>query len=228
MVKSEEEVAKLLSAVRRAERAFRSVRKRVVAGRSEREIALAMEGVMRRLGASRVAFDLIVASGPRSAMPHGLASEKKIQTGDLVVIDFGAECDGYFSDMTRTLYAGKRLTGTKRRIFEVVRAAQEAAILRVKPGRTFGEIDKAAREVIGKAGFGAYFGHGTGHGIGLEVHERPYVAPKNQVLVEEGMVFTIEPGIYIPGVGGVRIEDMVLATADGCQVLTRLPRDWKN
>lgn len=226
IIKTEEEVQKILVAVQRAEKAFQSQRRRLRVGVSDREIALSMERVMRRLGSSRVAFDLIVASGERSAMPHGIASDKRLKKGELVIVDFGAECGGYFSDMTLTLYMGKRLTGNKRKIYEAVREAQEAAVRKVRPGLAFAEIDEAARQVVRKAGFGAYFGHGTGHGIGLEVHELPHVAPKNRQRVREGMVFTIEPGIYIPGLGGVRIEDMVLVTGGRCRVLTRLPKDW--
>jgi Xaa-Pro aminopeptidase len=227
LVKSEDEVEKIQRAVQRAEKAFKSVRRDFRAGVKERDIALAMENTMRQSGAACAAFDTIVASGERSAMPHGIASEKRLKMGEFVVVDFGAECDGYFSDMTRTLYLGKRLTGKKRQIYDTVHHAQEAAIDKVKPGRKFEEIDRIARNVIQKSGFGPFFGHGTGHGIGLEVHERPYVAPKSRGIIREGMVFTIEPGIYVPGVGGVRIEDMVLVTQDGCRSLTRLPKDWR-
>ncbi len=226
MVKSSQELDELQVAIERAEEAFQRVKKLIRPGRREDEIALTMEHSMRKKGASKVAFDTIVASGVRSAMPHGIASSKKIAGRDLIIVDFGAECNGYFSDMTRTLYLGRRLTGKKREIFDVVRAAQEAAISVVRPGITFGEIDRAARDLITKAGYGPFFGHGTGHGIGLEVHELPGVTPNNPVRVEEGMVFTIEPGIYLPGLGGVRIEDMVLATGKGCRLLTGLPRDW--
>ncbi len=227
IIKSEEEVQKIIQAIRRAEEAFTSVKRRIRAGVSEREIAFLMEGFIRRAGAARVAFDLIVSSGERSAMPHGIASTKKLRNGDLVVVDFGAECDGYFSDMTRTLFLGKRFTGKKRKIFEVVREAQNEAIQAVKPGKYFAEIDATARKIIHKAGYSKYFGHGTGHGIGLEVHELPHVASKSRMRIREGMIFTIEPGIYIPGLGGVRIEDMVQATRDGYRILTSLPRGWE-
>jgi Xaa-Pro aminopeptidase len=228
LVKSGKEQQKILMAVRRAEKAFTAVRRKICPGVSEREVALIMEGKMRCVGAAQVAFDTIVASGKRSAMPHGVASNKKLKRGDLVIVDFGAECDGYFSDMTRTLYLGKRFAGEKRKIYDVVLEAQEAAIGMVKPGVNFEDIDAAARNVIHKAGFGAYFGHGTGHGIGMEVHEPPRVSPNNQERTCRGMIFTIEPGIYVPGLGGVRIEDMVLVTARGCNVLTTLSRDWQN
>jgi Xaa-Pro aminopeptidase len=226
MVKSEQEVEKITHAVQRAEKAFLTIRKQISAGVPEREIAFKMEVHMRRLGAARVAFDTIVASGDRSAMPHGIASDKKIRERELIIIDFGAECDGYFSDMTRTVYSGKRLSGKKRKIYETVREAQKAAISAVKPGKTFGEIDQSARNWITREGFGPYFGHGTGHGIGLEVHEPPYVGPNNDGIICEGMIFTIEPGIYLPGIGGVRLEDMVLVEKEGCRLLTGLSRDW--
>ncbi len=227
LVKSGKEQQKILEAVRRAEKAFTSVRRKICPGVTEREVALIMEGKMRRVGAAQVAFDTIVASGKRSAMPHGVASNKKLRQGELVIIDFGAECDGYFSDMTRTLYLGKRFVGKKRKIYDVVREAQETAIQMIKPGINFEEIDESARNVIHKAGFGSYFGHGTGHGIGLEVHELPRVAPNNRERTCRGMIFTVEPGVYVPGLGGVRIEDMVLVTERGCKVLTTLSRDWQ-
>lgn len=227
MVKRSQEIDELEVAIRRAEQAFKRVKKQIRPGRGEDEIALAMEYSMRKNGAARAAFDTIVASGVRSAMPHGIASSKKIAGGDLLIVDFGAESNGYFSDMTRTLYVGRRLSGEKKAIFDVVRAAQEAAIAVVRPGIPFGEIDRAARGLINKAGYAPFFGHGTGHGIGLEVHELPGVTPGNETLVQEGMVFTIEPGVYLPGLGGVRIEDMVLATGDGCRLLTGLPRGWE-
>ncbi len=226
-VKTLPELDELQVAVRRAEQAFTRVKKMIRPGRGENEVALSLEHAMRKEGAAKAAFDTIVASGARSAMPHGIASSKKIAAGDLVIIDFGSECNGYFSDMTRTLYMGRRLTGKKREIFDVVRAAQQAALEIVRPGISFGKIDQAARDRITQAGYGPFFGHGTGHGIGLEVHESPGVTPKNEMIVEEGMVFTLEPGIYLPGLGGVRIEDMVLATGDGCRLLTGLPRGWE-
>jgi Xaa-Pro aminopeptidase len=227
IVKQEGEIEALTEAVRRAEQAFRAIRRKLKPGAEERSIAVAMEQVMRRRGAARAAFDLIVASGERGALPHGIAAGRRMKQGDLVVVDFGAECDGYYSDMTRTVYLGKRLTGVKRKIYETVQRAQEAAMARVRPGVAFREIDMAARDTIREAGFGDYFGHGTGHGIGLEVHEPPYVGPNSEETVRQGMVFTVEPGIYIPGVGGVRIEDMVFVTADGCRPLTTLPRVWQ-
>jgi Xaa-Pro aminopeptidase len=226
MVKAASEIREITLAVERAEKAFRSVKKAFRVGASERQLALEMEYQMRRNGALQPAFDTIVASGKRGAMPHGIASDKRLKSAELIVVDFGAESNGYFSDMTRTLYLGKRLTGKKREIFDAVRDAQAAAIDAVRPGITFAEIDKTARDVIKKAGFGDYFGHGTGHGIGLEVHEAPYVAPGNRKIVEEGMIFTVEPGIYLPGLCGVRIEDMVSVTGNGCRSLTSLPKSW--
>ncbi len=227
MIKSDRENRALARAIRCAEHAFQSVRRLIRAGSSEREIALHLEHGMRQDGANGAAFDTIVASGARGAMPHGIASKKRLRKGDLVIVDFGAKWDGYSSDMTRTFYLGSRLIGIKRKIFDTVRKAQEAAIRAVRPGISLGEIDATARDVIREAGFGSHFGHGTGHGIGLEVHELPLVAPGNKLTVREGMVFTIEPGIYLPGLGGVRIEDMVRVTRNGCQVLTTLGRDWQ-
>ena len=223
-VKSAQEIRRISQAAARAERAFRAVKERIRPGAVEAEIALALEAAMRREGAARPAFDLIVAAGPRSAMPHAKASGRRLRRGDLVVVDFGAEAGGYFSDMTRTVYLGRRPRGWRRRILETVLRAQEAALAAVRPGVPLADVDRAAREVIRRAGFGRYFGHGTGHGIGLEVHEAPSVTPASTARAEPGMVFTVEPGIYLPGRGGVRIEDMVLVTSRGCRRLTRLPR----
>ncbi|MDX1765291.1 MAG: aminopeptidase P family protein, partial [bacterium] len=227
MVKTPDELEKIVQAIRHAEKAFLAAKKAMVEGVLERDVALKMEYGMRKNGALHIAFDTIVGSGERGAMPHGIASDKRLKRGELIVVDFGAESEGYFSDMTRTLYLGKRLTGKKRKIHDIVREAQATAIEAVRPGVTFAEIDGKARDLIKKAGFGKYFGHGTGHGIGLEVHEAPYVSVGNRQILEEGMVFTVEPGIYLPGLGGVRIEDMVLVTGDGCRSLTSLPKGWE-
>ena len=227
MVKTSDELEKMTQAVGHAEKAFLAAKKRMAVGVSERDVALGMEHGMRKNGALHIAFDTIVGSGERGAMPHGIASDKRLKRGELIVVDFGAESEGYFSDMTRTLYLGRRLTGTKRKIHDIVREAQAAAIDAVRPGVTFADIDDKARGLIKKEGFGEYFGHGTGHGIGLEVHEAPYVSVGNLQVLEEGMVFTVEPGIYLPGLGGVRIEDMVLVTGDGCRSLTSLPKGWE-
>lgn len=178
---------------------------------------------MKNAGAEEKAFDFIVASGTRGALPHGKASDKIIAAGELVTIDFGAVYKGYFSDETVTFAVG-RTDPRQEQIYSIVKDAHDLAMAAVKPGITFKALDALARDYITEAGFGSNFGHGLGHGVGLEVHESPTVSFRNDGVVEEGMVFTIEPGIYIPGWGGVRIEDTVAVTVDGCDVLTKVPK----
>jgi Xaa-Pro aminopeptidase len=189
----------------------------------EAELALQLEFEMRRRGAEGRAFDFIVASGVRGAMPHGRASDKLMQAGELVTIDFGAVLDGYHSDETVTVAVGA-ISERQHKVYDTVLEAHDRAIAAVRPGITCKELDSIARSYIAEQGFGDYFGHGLGHGVGLEIHEKPVLSPRSDVVVEEGMVFTIEPGIYIPGFGGVRIEDTVVVTADGCRLLTTVPK----
>jgi len=195
-------------------------------GACERDIALALEFALKRRGAEEKAFDFIIASGTRGALPHGVASSKTITAGELVTVDFGCRVDGYHSDETVTLAVGE-VSARQREIFDVVLEAHDRAMDRVRPGIALKDIDAAAREFIAERGFGDYFGHGTGHGLGLEIHEFPTVSPRAEEEAKEGMVFTIEPGIYIPEVGGVRIEDSILVTADGCRRLTRIPKGFR-
>ena len=192
----------------------------------EREIALEMEFLMKRGGADAMGFDIILASGKRSALPHGKASGKRIEKGNLILIDFGSGFQGYHSDQTRTVVCGPPSLEQKK-IHQIVLEAHDRAIEKVKPGTSIAEVDEAARDHIRSQGYGEYFGHGTGHGIGLAVHEDPAVNSESKGLLQEGMVFTVEPGIYLPDRGGVRIEDMVLVTAHGAEVLTHLPRELK-
>jgi Xaa-Pro aminopeptidase len=193
-------------------------------GVRESDIALELEIEMRRRGADARAFDFIVASGERGAMPHGRASGKVLNSGDLVTIDFGAVKEGYHSDETVTVAVG-RPSDRGREIHEIVRQAHDRAIAAVRPGIRCRDLDAVARDYIREQGYESYFGHGLGHGVGLEIHEKPVVSPRSDAVVEEGMVFTIEPGIYVPGFGGVRIEDTVAVTADGCVLLTQAPKD---
>jgi Xaa-Pro aminopeptidase len=193
-------------------------------GVRESDIALELEIEMRRRGAEARAFDFIVASGERGAMPHGRASDKVLRSGELVTIDFGAVKDGYHSDETVTVAVG-RPSDRGREIHDIVRQAHDRAIAAVRPGISCRDLDAVARDYIREQGYDANFGHGLGHGVGLEIHEKPVVSPRSEAVVEEGMVFTIEPGIYIPGFGGVRIEDTVAVTADGCVILTQAPKD---
>ena len=207
-----------------ADTAFGAVR----AGVTERQVAGAIEQRLRNVGFDRMAFDTIVASGPHSALPHHRAGDRPLAAGDTVVLDFGGILDGYCCDLTRTVVVGAP-SPDARRVYDAVRAAQAAAIDAVRPGVAASDIDGAARAVLEARGLGSAFGHGTGHGLGIEVHEEPRVArPQPNVpaaVLEPGMVFTIEPGAYLPGWGGVRIEDDVMVTKDGCEVLTSVTRD---
>jgi Xaa-Pro aminopeptidase len=224
-VKDSGEMALIREAVRRAEAAFREVKPYIRAGARERAIALRLEERLKKMGCGRIPFGIIVASGENSAMPHAGATERKMAPGDLVVIDWGGEAGGYCSDMTRTLLIrGGRRTAGKREIYALVLEAGRRAVSSVAPGAEAGRLDGAARGVIEKAGYGRHFGHALGHGVGLEVHELPRIARGREGRIREGMVFTIEPGIYVPGLGGVRIEDMVAVGRRGAELLTSLPR----
>jgi Xaa-Pro aminopeptidase len=200
----------------------------VRAGVTERAVAAAIEAAIRDAGYDRPAFDTIVASGPNSALPHYRAGNRVLAPGDLVVLDFGGVLDGYCSDLTRTVAVGTA-DPEARRVHAAVLDAQQAAIAAVRPGVQTSSVDAAARAVLEDRGLGEAFGHGTGHGLGLDVHELPRITrPRSDVpavLLEPGMVFTIEPGAYLPGWGGVRIEDDVLVTDSGCELLTTSARD---
>jgi Xaa-Pro aminopeptidase len=200
----------------------------VRAGEREREIATVIEMAMRDAGYERPAFDTIVTSGPHSAMPHYRAGTRVLMSGDLVVLDFGGVLDGYCCDLTRTVSIGPP-SREVRRVYDAVRDAHAAAVAAVKPGIDASAVDAAARDLLRDRGLGDAFGHGTGHGLGLDVHEEPRVgkprADLPPVTLTPNMIFTIEPGAYLPGFGGVRIEDDVLVTEDGCELLTHVQRD---
>jgi len=219
MVKDEAELASLRVAVRLADAAFDHILSFIRPGVSERDIALELEFFMRKKGAEKAAFDIIVASGPRSALPHGVASDKRIAAGEFVTMDFGAVFEGYHSDITRTVVVSKA-SARQREIYDLVRAAQQAGLDAIAAGRLGREVDEAARRVIGDAGYGDYFGHGLGHGLGLAIHEEPRLSPTGDVLLAPNMTVTVEPGVYLPEWGGVRIEDTVVVTAGGAEVLT--------
>lgn len=224
-VKDAEEVARIEAAQQLTDRAFAHLLGGVVrAGATEREIALELEFFMRREGSEGVAFPPIVASGPNSALPHALPGPRVLARGDFVVLDFGARLGGYCADMTRTVVIGSA-SERHREIYDAVLTANGAGEAAVKPGRAGNVIDAAARSVIDERGFGDYFGHGLGHGVGREVHELPRVGPRSEVPVEVGNVITIEPGIYIPGFGGVRIENLAVVEDAGARVLTRSATD---
>ncbi len=222
--KDRSELISIRKAIRRAEESFRELKRHVRPGARERSLALILEFLMREKGARKAAFDTIVASGVNGAMPHATATDRRIKKGDLITFDFGAEADGYFCDITRTICIGKP-TPRQREIHALVLKAQDAAIRSIRAGMSCRAVDAVARDIIKRAGYGDHFGHGTGHGIGLMVHEGPSISPLSRDRVERDMLFTIEPGVYIPGWGGVRIEDMVLVTETGVKVMTTLPRD---
>jgi Xaa-Pro aminopeptidase len=224
-VKGRAELKLIDASIARAEKAFTAVKPFIRKGVTEREVALRLEEELKINGCASLPFDIIVAAGPRSSMPHAQPTDQRIGAGDLVVIDWGGEAGGYFSDMTRTLLMQGPGLAKKIEIYETVLQANIRGISSVRDGVHARAIDSAARDLIQSAGYGDYFGHGTGHGVGLEVHERPRISRLGKETVRTGMVFTVEPGIYLPGVGGVRIEDMVVATRTGCKVLTALPKE---
>ncbi len=217
MLKEPSEIQALENAFRIAQAAFAEIRAEIRPGRTEIEIAGLFELELRRKGGEKVAFDTIVASGPRSSLPHGRASQRVIGSDEIVLVDFGVQAEGYCSDLTRIVTPAK---ARRPDIFEIVQEAQLKAIRTAKPGVLTSAVDAAARDYIAREGYGEYFGHSLGHGLGLEVHESPLVSWRSARPLQEGMVFTVEPGIYLPGRYGVRIEDAVLVTADGCRLLS--------
>lgn len=219
LVKDPGEIARIEVACGIADAALDQVRHRLGEGPTEVEFAMELDSTMRRLGADDLSFETIVAAGPNGARPHHHPSERTIAEGDLVVIDFGALVDGYHSDMTRTVMVGE-WTPTQERMFEVVREAQAAGVAAVAAGVQTEQVDGACRSVITEAGWGDAFLHSTGHGVGLDIHEAPSVAATASTELVEGHVVTVEPGVYLPEHGGVRIEDTVVVTADGCRTLT--------
>lgn len=223
IVKDVEELAVITRAVEIADKAYTVVAAQLEPGITERQIAWLLEKSMREQGAESTSFDIIVASGPNAALPHHRPSDKPVQNGEPIVIDMGARVQGYCSDLTRTAFLGKP-DETFKRIYDTVLAAQETAISAARAGMTGHDADKLARDVIEKAGHGEQFGHGTGHGVGLAIHENPRVAKNAANELADGMVFTIEPGIYIPGWGGVRIEDIVVLEKGLARDLTKAPK----
>ena len=224
MIKEPEEIALIRSAVRLGSSLFQRALKVLRPGVAEAEVAGAIEHAARRGGAQGMSFETIVAGGKRSALPHGIASSQPIPNKGFVVLDFGVILGGYCSDMTRTAHMG-RASSQAREMYQVVREAQEQAIAAVRAGVKAGEVDCAARRVLQKAGLGRYFTHSTGHGLGLEIHEPPRLGKGQIEALEPGMVVTIEPGAYVAGRGGVRIEDVVVVTRKGCEVLTSTTKE---
>ena len=236
MVKDPSEVGQIRAAVAIAERAFTAFRALLRPDDREKELCDALDGYIRRAGGQGSSFPPIVAVGERAALPHAPPTDRAVRTGELLLVDWGASGRFYKSDLTRVLHtrtnaafpagpAGGRGESKLEEVHGVVMRARERALAAIRPGVRAEEVDAAARSAIAEAGFGAYFGHGLGHGIGLQVHEGPAIRPHSETALEPGMVFTVEPGIYLPDWGGVRIEDDVLVTPDGCEVLTAVPRD---
>jgi Xaa-Pro aminopeptidase len=224
MVKDAAEVELIRQAVRLGSSLFDRILKTIHAGISEAEVAGELEYAARKSGAEAMSFPTIIASGERSSLPHGRASQAVIPPAGFVVCDFGVILSGYCSDMTRTVYVG-RPTAEARKLYQAVRDAQHAAIEAVRPGVSVSEVDQAARKLLRREGLSKYFTHSTGHGVGLEIHEAPRVAAGQNEILRPGMVITIEPGVYIPGKWGVRIEDMVVVTEHGCEVLTATSKE---
>ncbi len=224
-VKDDQELERMAYAAALADAALAEVRPLVRQGSSEREVSFALDTAMRRLGAEDRAFETIVASGPNAAKPHARPTDRLFQAGDAVIVDFGALFDGYRSDMTRTFFVGEVPSGVMGRVLEVVSRAQAAGVGAVRAGVAAGEVDRVCRESITEAGFGEMFEHGTGHGVGLDVHEAPAVGRSSTAILGAGAVITVEPGVYLAGVGGVRVEDTVVVTDGGCRPLTCFPKD---
>jgi Xaa-Pro aminopeptidase len=225
-IKDRDEQERIRRSIRVNERAFEVLRARLVPTATECQLAYDLEHQMREFGASQAAFKPIIASGPRSALPHAIPSQQAIGGSPFLLVDWGSLVDSYASDLTRVLILGK-VPAKYRKIYEVVKEAQQRAISAIRPGVTLKEVDRAARGLIEEAGYAKYFGHGLGHGFGLQVHEFPFISPIREGQLQPGMVVTVEPGIYLPDFGGVRIEDNVLVTPDGHELLSTLPRDFE-
>ncbi|NLM52532.1 MAG: aminopeptidase P family protein [Firmicutes bacterium] len=223
-IKSREEIESIKKAQALTDAAFHYILDKVRPGVSEQELALELEFYLRKHGAAGLAFNMIVASGPRSALPHGTASPKVLAEGDAVVFDFGCIVDGYCSDMTRTVFVG-RVSQKQRQVYEAVLAAQEKALSELRAGLTGRQAHALARDVLAEHGFAAYFGHGLGHGVGREIHEAPRLSPLSEDVLACGMVVTVEPGVYLPGEFGVRIEDMVVIGENGVENLTKSKKE---
>lgn len=223
-VKDEQEIKQMRAAANLGASLFGPLTDSISAGVAENEVSAGLEYAARKAGAEQMSFDTIIAAGPRSALPHGRASATPIPRSGFVVCDFGVILAGYCSDMTRTVHVG-RVSSEAREIYNAVFEAQQAAVDAVAPGKIAGEVDAAARKHLRRAGLGKYFTHSTGHGVGLEIHESPKLAAGQKEVLCPGMVITVEPGVYVAGKWGVRIEDMVVVTEAGCEVLTSVPKD---
>lgn len=224
LIKDAQEIEAIAAAQALSEEAYTDLLGILKAGMTEKQIALELDFRMRRLGAEDVSFETIVAAGPHSASPHAHPTDYAVQPGDLVTMDFGALLNGYHADMTRTVAIGEP-GEEKRRLYETVLTAQLEAIQAMGPGKEFAAMDRVARRIIDNAGYRGCFGHSLGHGVGVEIHESPYLAPRSQGVLKEGMVVSCEPGIYLEGQYGTRIEDLIVITADGCRDLNRTSKE---
>lgn len=224
LVKDSYEIECIKKAASIADRAFEKILQFIRPGESEKEVAVELEYWLKRYGGEGLSFPSIVASGERSALPHGQPTDKVIKLGDFVTLDFGCIYNGYCSDMTRTIAMGDP-TEKMLQVYNTVLKAQEEALKSIKPGVTGADVDKVARDIIKAEGYGDYFGHGLGHGVGREVHEGPRVSPMGTNVLKPGMIITDEPGVYIPNEFGVRIEDLVLVTEDGFETLSKSPKN---
>ncbi|MBQ0084100.1 MAG: aminopeptidase P family protein [Clostridiales bacterium] len=223
-IKDNSELAKIKEAQLLTDETFSYICGRIEAGRTEREIMLDMEFNMRKAGAQGVSFDFIVVSGKNSSMPHGVPSDKRLEKGDFITMDFGAVVDGYRSDMTRTVALGN-VSAEQKKVYDTVLSAQSEALKNITPGKKCSDIDKIARDIIDNAGYRGAFGHSLGHSVGIEIHESPNFSPGCETLLEPGMVLTVEPGIYLENKFGVRIEDMIFVTEDGCEDITKSTKE---
>lgn len=224
MIKTPEEIELIAAAEAIGDKAFEHIINTMEVGMTEKEVALELEYAMKSLGADGLSFDTIVASGKNSSMPHAVPTDKVIEDGDFVTMDFGCIYKGYCSDMTRTVHMGDEMTEKQLEVYTVVLNAQKEALKAIKPGMVCSDIDKIARDYIADAGYGEYFGHGLGHGVGLYIHEEPRFSRTCDVVLESGMVLSVEPGIYLPGEFGVRIEDLIVVTDDGYENLASSPK----
>lgn len=224
IVKTADEVEKLRKAQNIAEKAYLEVLEFVKVGVTEKEISAKLEYLMKSYGAERVAFELITVAGKKTSLPHGVPGDYKVQKGDFITFDIGAVYDGYHSDMTRTVAVGE-VSEEQRKIYNIVLKAHLKALEAVKAGITGFKVDKIARDIITEEGYGEYFGHSTGHGVGLEIHESPYASIKSKDTLKAGMTLTVEPGIYLPDKFGVRIEDTVLVTENGYETFASIPKE---
>ncbi len=219
-VKNDSEVAKIVKAQRIAEKAFDYILGFISTDKTEKEVALELEYFMLRNGADGLSFETICVSGKNSSLPHGVPTDKKIEKGDFITMDYGATTEFYHSDMTRTVAVGE-VSSKQIDIYETVLKSQLAGLEAIKAGVNCKDVDAVSRKIIADKGYGDYFGHGLGHGVGVEIHELPTLNPSSKAVLKEGHIVTVEPGIYLPGEFGVRIEDMALVTADGCENLTK-------